>query len=276
MGIVNEYFVENRLIKYWEFNSLKKMHKKDMDKVYIVDGRERLGKSWFTIQQACAIDPSMLESPEKFVSRICFSAEEFRETVKNTQNGVIIFDEAFRGLASRSTMSRTNKAIIQVLMEMGQNNNIVFIVLPSFFMLDIYPAMLRSDGLFHIYEEMRSGKRAWKFYNKRDKNKLYQAGMKKGWGYIINSRIRGRFYGKFPNGDVFKDAYLAKKKKALNSMLTETKTPSLDTKGLNNLEKLRVALVDMGWTYEKIATIEGVAKARIGETMSKVRTKCNI
>jgi len=32
MGIVNEYFVENRLIKYWEFNSLKKMHKKDMDK----------------------------------------------------------------------------------------------------------------------------------------------------------------------------------------------------------------------------------------------------
>lgn len=272
MAIVNDYHVNDRLLKYWEFNSLHRMKKKDNDKVFIVDGRERLGKSWFTIQQACVIEPSLLECPEKLVSRICFTPEEFRDTVKNTKNGVIIFDEAFRGLASRSTMSRTNKALIQILMEMGQNNNIVFIVLPSFFMLDIYPAMLRSDGLFHIYEDPKSGKRMWKFYNKRDKNKLYQAGIKKGWSYIINSRIKGQFYGKFPSGDVFREAYLKKKKDALHGMFVDEKikTESREEKMTRWLKE------NMKMSDRQIAEIWQENRGRVSELLSNARSKPHI
>ena len=35
--------------------------------------------------------------------------------------------------------------------------------------------------------------------------------MRKGWKYTVYSRFRGRFYGKFPGGDKFHDAYQKKK-----------------------------------------------------------------
>jgi len=139
------YHVDNKLVKLWTKNSLEEMNHKNSDKFYVVDGRERIGKSTWTIQQACYIDKKMRDL-KVFLSRICFTVDEFDHACKHVKNGVVIFDEAFRGLSSRSALSKTNKRLISTLMEMGQNNNIVFLVLPSFFMLDIYPAMLRSNG----------------------------------------------------------------------------------------------------------------------------------
>jgi hypothetical protein len=40
-------------------------------------------------------------------------------------------------------------------MEMGQNNLVVFIVLPTIFLLEMYPAVLRSEALFHIYKNKK-------------------------------------------------------------------------------------------------------------------------
>ena len=215
------YHVDKKLKRLWEKNSLEVMKKKNSDRVHIVDGREGSGKSYWTIQQACYIEPSLLESPEKLVSRICFSPEEFREIIRETKNGVIIFDEAFRGFSSRAAMSRINKILVQTLMEMRQNNNIVFIVLPSFFLLDIYPAMLRSDILFNIYEDKKNNKRAFRGYNRKDKNSIYQIGLKRGWTYPFDSHFKGRFYNKFPGGETFLDAYIKKKADALQRMFPQ-------------------------------------------------------
>lgn len=223
MAIINDYHVDSNLVRLWSKNSLESMKKKNSDRVYIVDGRERIGKSLFAIQQMCVIEPSLLESPEKLVSRICFTPEEFLEISRNTKNGVFSFDEAFRGLSSRAAMSKVNKRIVQVLMEMGQNNNIVFIVLPSIFLLDVYPAMLRSDGLFHIHEDRRTKMRAFTGLNRMDKNKTYQIGLRRGWGYPINSPFKGRFTKKFPGGDEFEKAYLKKKEEALQTMSFDEK-----------------------------------------------------
>lgn len=223
MVLVNDetnkgYYLSPQLKLLWDKTSLEKMKKKNMDRVYIVDGRERLGKSTFAFQQGAYIDKKILSSPEEFCSRVCFTPEDFHEAVKNTKNGVIFFDEAFRGLSSRSAMSKVNKLIIQTLMEMGQHNNIVFIILPSVFMLDVYPAMLRSDGLFNIFEDRKSGKRCWRGYNRRDKNQIYQIGIRKGWNYFLPTRFRDWFFKKFPGGDEFEKAYLAKKAHALSGI----------------------------------------------------------
>jgi len=211
------YHVDNKLIRMWSNNSLERMKKKNSDRVYIVDGRERSGKSTFAIQQMGFLDPEAFETPEKMCSRIVFDAEQFHEAVRNTKNGVVIFDEAFRGFSSRAALSKVNKLLIQTLMEMGQNNNIVFIVLPSVFMLDMYPAMLRSDGLFHISEDPRTNLRKFEGYNRRDKNKIYQTGARKGWGYGVKNKFKGRFGGKFPGGDEFRKAYDKKKMEAFNN-----------------------------------------------------------
>jgi len=222
MGVVEaggtSYHVDHKTLNLWEKNSLKKLEKYNSDKVYIVDGRERSGKSWWAIQQMGALEPNLFKNKDKFLSRVCFTPEDFHKAVRETKNGVIIFDEAFRGLSSRAALSKINKKLIQTLMEMGQNNNLVFIILPSFFLLDIYPAMLRSDGLFHIYQDNKTKLRAFIGYNRQDKNVIYQQGIKKGWKYIAHSSFRGRFSGKFPGGEEFEKAYLKKKRRSLEKI----------------------------------------------------------
>ena len=209
------YHADKKLLHIWNNNSLEKLKKQNSDRAYIVDGRERIGKTLFTVQQMGIIEPEVFKDTKTFLSRICFTPEQFNKAARETKNGVVVFDEAFRGLSSRSALSRVNKLIIQTLMEMGQNNNIIFIVLPSIFLLDIYPAMLRSDMLFHIQQDRRNRNlRAFKIYNRADKNSIYQMGIRKGWKYSISSKFTGRFYNKFPGGKEFEKAYLNEKLKA--------------------------------------------------------------
>lgn len=201
MAIVNangiSYFIEDDLKKRWDKIKNGQLIKKDEDRAYIVDGREGTGKSVFTFQQASYLDPTFSKNIKE---RICFTPESFLKAIRTAPRGsVIVFDEAFRGLSSRAALSKVNKQIIQALMEMRQRNLIIFIVLPSFFLLDIYPAMLRSNCLFHIYKGKKTGRRGYlRAYNYKKKATLYQIGLKKGWSYgKPYIKKSGRFYGKY-------------------------------------------------------------------------------
>lgn len=191
------YFMEPKLIRVWDSLKGNKLVEKDEDRIYIVDGRERSGKSLFAIQQAAYIDPTFAKN---IAGRICFTPEDFLKAIRSCPKGsVIIFDEAFRGLSSRSAVSKVNKLIIQALMEAGQRNLILFIVLPSFFMLDIYAAMHRSTCLFHVYKSKQGRRGYFRVYNYKKKAQLYQIGLKKGMSYRKPfSKFAGRFYGKYP------------------------------------------------------------------------------
>lgn len=216
------YHIDNKLKSKWDKIKDGKLKKIDNDRVYVVDGRERTGKSVFTMQQACYIDPTLVND----LSRICFSAEEFLDAIRKTDSDekntkCIIFDEAFRGLASRGAMSKINKTIVQALMEVGQKNLVLWIVLPSFFMLDLYPAMIRSNALFHIAQEKGTNKRVFYVYPHSKKGILYQNGIRKGWQYNIRTQNKGRFYNNFPikllreTGNRFYEEYLKKKRLSL-------------------------------------------------------------
>ena len=223
------YFVKTPLYNMWKKNSLAEMKRRNSDRLYIVDGRERMGKSLFTFQQAAVLDDKMFSSPQEFISRICFTPEEFLEAVKNTYNGVVVFDEAFRGFSSRAALSKVNRKLIQATMEMGQNNNIVFIVLPSFFILDWYIALQRSNGLFNIREEKKTGKRYFSLYNIKDKNVIYQEGVRKGWAYTRNSPFKGYYPKTFPGGVEFERAYLEKKRRSFQELEKLEEKPEKET-----------------------------------------------
>lgn len=261
------FHVDDKLAKRWDKIKDGQLKKLDEDRVYVVDGRERCGKSLFTIQQSAYIDPSIITDAvyNNDMTRITFSAQETLSAIQNTnstskETKVIIFDEAFRGLSNRAALSKTNKMIIQALMEMGQKNLVLFIVLPSFYMLDMYPAVLRSNALFHIKKEKNSRRRTFLTFPYNKKSKLHQIGMKKGWGYPINTSEVGRFFNKYPGGKVFEEKYREKKLKSLNMMefnpVKIRNEEKLQTEKMKALYTLYFVLRFVGgWNKEQLNTL---------------------
>ena len=156
------YYIDGRLKRDFDKKIIPDLLKKDKDAVFLVDGRERSGKSvWGMIHGAYMA--SKLKSKYD-LSNICLDPLEFRNKILSaSKREVIIYDEAHRGMGSARTLSEINNILKDLMMEMGQRNLFVFIILPTFFLLDRYAALFRSRGLFHVYE--RKGKRGyWCFF----------------------------------------------------------------------------------------------------------------
>jgi hypothetical protein len=220
-----EYYMNSNLKKTWDKLRDGILAQKDDDRCYIVDGRERSGKSLFTIQQAAYIDETILDDGKDGtpLPRITFTAQETMKAIRETKSDkthtkVIIFDEAFRGMSSRGTLSKENKMLAQGVQEMGQNNVVLFIVSPRFFMLELYVAVLRSHALFHIVKAKNDKKRMVKVYSEKKKGLLYQLGMRKGWAYKVKTQFKDWFFNKWPGGDEFEKRYRAKKLQSLQTM----------------------------------------------------------
>ena len=205
------YHMNDKLKKLWDKLREGRLKKRDEDRAYIVDGREGDGKSVFAIQQAAYLDPTFC------LDRICFTPEEFVKAIENGKPGqAIVFDEAFRGLSSAAARSKVNLMIKNALMEMRQRNLFVFIVLPSFFLLDIYAAMLRSNALFHVCRNKKGYRGYYRVYNYKKKGLLYQIGLKRGWSYSNpKTRFKGTFSDRYP---IDQDAYKAKKSASLQDL----------------------------------------------------------
>lgn len=193
----------------------KRVNTKDMDSLFVVDGGEGAGKSVFTQQMAKYLNP-------KFnLNHVCMNPLEFMRAVSKANKGdIIVYDEAYSGLASRTALSEINNLIVSMMMEMRQKNLIVFIVLPSFFMLDKYVALWRAVALFHVY--MKKGRRGFFIcFNRRKKKILYLKG-KRDYNYnVIRSGFRGRFMGKYT---VDETQYRTKKAQALKKRDKRTKS----------------------------------------------------
>ena len=215
------------------------------------------GKSLWTIQQSAYIDPTFIERFMNDEPAICFTPEETLEAIKKTTSTskitkCIMFDEAFRGLSSRSVLSKTNKIIVQALMEMGQKNLVLFIVLPSFFLLDSYPAVLRSNALIHIerpkQRSTQSG-RNFKVYNYSKKAWLRSTG-KLAWNYPVKTKFRGRFFGKYPGGEEFEKKYRDIKHKQLQTL--ETTINSKADMGIRERRYITQRNICLKWLFETL------------------------
>ena len=264
-----KYHLDPKTQAVWDDLKDGKVAKFDEDRFYIVDGHEGSGKSLFTIQQAAYIDPTVLDDEDgKLMPRICFTSDEFLHAIRNTKSTlshtkVVIWDEAFRGMSSKSALSGINKKIVQALMEARQNNLIVFIVSPSFYLLEFYPAVLRSKALFHVVKEKKSRKRYVRVFNYRKKATLYQIGVRKGWGYPLKTNVRVRFFNIYPGGDSFEARYRRKKR---DSLRADEKTE----KSTHKWKKQRNAAIKIlkkeGKTYEEIVNLLKEEGIKVGVT----------
>jgi hypothetical protein len=214
-----EFYIDGRLKEGLDKKVIPALKVKDEDCVFVVDGDERAGKSVFAMLLGgyCA---SQLGTPFG-LDNVCLNPTEFRNRVMNSsKNDVVIFDEAHRGMASARSLSEVNNILKDLMMEMGQKNLLIIVVLPSYFLLDRYAALFRSKGLFHIYKR-KEQRGFWCFFNRKYKLKLYQKGKKDlnyncmRWPYF-----RGRFYNQF----VIEEAlYRGKKAKSFTDKPRVTK-----------------------------------------------------
>jgi hypothetical protein len=206
------YYIDDRLKKNLDTKIIPSLAKKDKDRIIAIDGAEGSGKSTLAMQIGKYVDNSL------DLSRVVFSAEEFRDAVFKANKGqCIIYDEAFTGLSSRSSLSMINRALVSLMMQMRQKNLFVIIVLPTFFLLDKYVALFRTIVLIHVYES-RGIRGYFKVYNRKSKKLLYLLG-KMTYTYNnkkVHTNFKGRFYGKFALGfDEEEELYRSKKSKAL-------------------------------------------------------------
>lgn len=185
------YSISEKLIPKWS-NHKKMVVDKNRDRVYVVSGRERSGKSTWTFQQAKYIDKNFC------LDRICFTPEQFLTQIRTAPEGsVVVFDEAFKGFSSRASLSKVNKILVQGLMEVGRRNLIIFIVLPEFSLLENYVAIHRSHALFYIYERKDLAYRGWRCYNRKKKRVIYFKS-KKNYGIMpyTPTKLKGKFFTK--------------------------------------------------------------------------------
>ena len=218
----NKVFIDNILKKQLDKLVIPDLKKKDMDAVFVIDGKERTGKSVFAMSIGGYLSK---EFNKKFgIDNICFSALEFRQKVSSCErNEVIIYDEAHNGMGSTGALTETNRLLKDLMMEMGQKNLCVIIVLPTFFLLERYVALFRARGLFHVYtNKHRRG--FWVYYNEKNKKRLFLGG-KRDFNY--NCMGYPRFRGVFTNSyAIDEDIYREKKGKSFTENPRKTKEES--------------------------------------------------
>ncbi len=246
------YSIEGRLKKNLDERVINSLKKKDKDCVLAIDGSEGAGKSTFAFQIGKYVDPTLN------LSRICFTADEFREAIFKAKKGqCIIYDEAFTGLSSRSSLSGINRMLVSLMMQMRQKNLFIIIVLPTFFLLDKYVAIFRARALIHVFES--GGRRGYfRLYNRRLKKLLYLLG-KATYSYNtkkVKTRFRGRFYGVFALGDEkVEEEYRRKKDKALR----DTENAPISAAGVKYKEQRDILVYvlrkHLKMTYKQLANL---------------------
>lgn len=214
-----EYAMDVRLRKNLDNGIIPDLKTKDKDCFLVLDGKEGSGKSTLAMQIGKYVDPTLN------LERIVFSPDDFREAILKAKKGqCIIYDEAFTGFSSRSSLSPINRVLVSLAMQMRQKNLFIIIVLPTIFLLDKYIAIFRTRALIHVYEISRKKSKSnqtrgyFKVFNSDKKRLLILKGQKTMTYKIkgLYTRFRGRFYGKFALGSPEVEIkYRIKKEKAL-------------------------------------------------------------
>jgi len=190
------FYMDGKLDRELREKIVPLLQKKDKDCVIVIDGDERAGKSVYA--QTIAARVTSLTGAPFDLSNICMEPLELRKKIETaSKNEVIIDDEAHRGMSSRGTLTEVNKILVDMMMEMGQKNLFVIIILPTFFMLDRYAALFRARGLFHVYER-RNKRGFWVYFSKKRKITLFMKGKKEfNYNCMKWPSFRGRFLNQY-------------------------------------------------------------------------------
>lgn len=212
----------------------KKMVKDKHDLIFVVVGREGFGKSTLAAEVLKYLDPTF------DLDRCYMNGDDFIQALKDANEPfkAYLYDEG-QEFTSRGAMTEFNKVLVQVLSRVRSKQLYVGICIPSFFELDKYPAIHRSNFLLEVYNH--NAKRGFfKFWNWEKKKDLYILG-KKFYNYnVVGANFIGRFTDSaFPFD---KTAYNKKKETSMDGIgLTQRQEKTKIMKQRNELIRLIVS-----------------------------------
>lgn len=220
-----EYYLDGYLKN--NLDLLVKDVRDDNDCVFVVSGREGSGKSTVTFQAAKYVDPTFT------LDRVVFNTEDFHKIIislgkKREKYKAVVFDEAIAGARAAQWATHVSQAIIQLLAQIRQFNLFVFIVIPSFFELNRYIAVHRSQALIHCYRDKLGRRGSFAGYGWEKKKRLFLVGRKE-----YNMRVQHPdFIGSFTKFMPLDDAkYREKKIQALSKAQEPPQISPLMRKG---------------------------------------------
>lgn len=165
----------------------KNLVMKDRDNIQIGVGKEREGKSTLINSNLKYLDPTYN------LDRCCFTGEDFIEKIRKIKEPykALCWDES-QEFTSRASISKFNRNMVQALSLIGTKNLFIGICLPSFFELDKYVAIHRSNCLIRVYSVLGDRGR-FQFWNEEKKKLLYIQGKK----FYDYNKVKPNFSGRF-------------------------------------------------------------------------------
>lgn len=200
----------------------------------------------------------MYVDPSFSLDRVVFSPEEFHKVIlKLARDGekykAVVFDEAIAGARAAQWASHVSQALIQLLAQIRQFNLFVFIVIPSFFELNRYIAVHRSQAMLHCYRDKKGRRGAFAGYGWEKKKRLFLVGRKEYNMRVQHPDFVGSFTKFMPLPDL---KYRRKKFDALNQA-QEVKESVKDKKYYSQRNALVRYLVE-GMGIERVVVSRAV------------------
>lgn len=237
--------------------------KEDCDSVFVVVGRERSGKSTFTLHCMDYLGAT----PDQIV----VDKNKLGETLKKLKDGdAFHFDEAADGLFSKDAQSWWNKNLEKLFMIAGAKKLITFLVIPDFFLLSPYFREKRISGLFIIKK-----RGVVCFYTKRKIDYINYLHKR----YRIDRiNVSESFYDFFPNyeGRLLAE-YLVKKNEKINSFIdffSQNSFTAPPKQGITKKQQV-VELLSNGWRVTDIARKLGIRATYVSDikrSITKLQT----
>lgn len=227
----------------------KYVHRKEQDNSFIVAGREGRGKTTLAIQILKRQDPTFNEE------RIFTNSEELIKALEKAEpfQG-FLYDEA-QEFTSRAALSRLNRNLVRALSMMRVKRLFIGFCIPSFFELEKYAAIHRTEFLIEVFTH----KGRWgffKYWSWKKKKELYLLG-KKTYDY---KKVKPNFFGRFTK-DFIVDFEKYNKRKLESIQRALTKDAVVDKKGYYNeyvkrfqdfYKSIIIVLLEHKQSYEEI------------------------
>lgn len=206
-----EFYLDEKLRQKLELT--KEMLKKNWDIMFIIDGKERSGKSTLAFTCGWYLSDGKI-TPDNIIIDI---ADCIQKIERLPPKSVLIIDEGVLLFLARDTMTAESKTLSKILMICGQKNLVLIVCIPSYFELSKYIATTRARCLLHVYTKGFERGR-FMYWGTKKLTALYTEGKQHYNSYKKpSSTFKGRFTIFEPP---FHEEYLRIKNKTLQTALS--------------------------------------------------------
>ena len=228
---------------------------KNFDSVFVIVGKERVGKSMLMLHLA--------EECDADITDISLDRDGFINILVNSQPlGFACLDEAGDALFSRDAMTTFNKLLVKAFMVIGGQRLITFLVLPDFFSLDTYFRKHRVRGLFHVIKRGR-----YQFHDQKAIQKIINKGDRyipvKPYGTDSFPDYKGRLL------KPYQQLKSAKIKNTLKEMGEDLKAGNAPKKPITNAEAYYHATINTKHTRKEIADFYKCSTQNINKSVKR-------